>query len=44
VSNQEQTLIDKTSIILEKDTSKMKLNDIIEELVRVIESTKKDDR
>jgi DNA-directed RNA polymerase delta subunit len=44
VSNQEQTLIDKTSFILEKDTSKMKLNDIIEELVRVIESTKKDDR
>ncbi|MED1466909.1 hypothetical protein [Bacillus salipaludis] len=36
--DQEETLLYKTSMILNKDTSQMKLNDIIEELVRVIES------
>jgi hypothetical protein len=33
----ENTLKDKTSMILGKDTSQMKLNDIIEELVKIIE-------
>ncbi|WHZ05172.1 hypothetical protein QNH48_11370 [Neobacillus sp. YX16] len=39
---QEEILIYKTSNILRKDTSMMKLNDIIEELVRIIESKTKD--
>lgn len=38
VSKQEEILIYKTSSILKKDTSMMKLNDIIEELVKIIES------
>jgi hypothetical protein len=42
MSEQEKTLLYKTSIILRKDTSKMSLNDIIEELVHVIESKKSD--
>jgi hypothetical protein len=37
VSEKEITLIYKTSSILGKDTSQMKLNDIIDELVLVIE-------
>jgi hypothetical protein len=37
VKEQEEMLIYRTSIILEKDTSKMPLNDIIEELVTIIE-------
>ncbi|MEH7484171.1 hypothetical protein V7157_24495 [Neobacillus drentensis] len=43
MSDQEKILLYKTSIILRKDTSMMKLNDIIDELVRVIESKTKDD-
>lgn len=42
VREQEEILIYKTSNILRKDTSMMKLNDIIEELVRIIESKTKD--
>jgi hypothetical protein len=41
VREQEEMLIYKTSNILRKDTSMMKLNDIIEELVRIIESKTK---
>jgi hypothetical protein len=41
VREQEEILIYKTSNILRKDTSMMKLNDIIEELVRIIESKTK---
>jgi hypothetical protein len=37
VNEQEEMLINKTSMILNKDTSKMFLNDIIEELVTIIE-------
>ncbi|WP_272928180.1 hypothetical protein [Bacillus sp. USDA818B3_A] len=37
MNEQEEMLINKTSLILEKDTSKMSLNDIIEELVTIIE-------
>lgn len=37
---QEKTLQCKTSIILGKDTSQMRLNDIIEELVNIIETEK----
>lgn len=37
MTEQEKILCYKTSIILGKDTSQMKLNDIIEELVYVIE-------
>lgn len=37
MTEQEKKLLYKTSNILKKDTSKMKLNDIIEELVYVIE-------
>ncbi|MEH7014793.1 hypothetical protein V7087_28995 [Neobacillus niacini] len=44
MSDQEKILLYKTSSILRKDTSMMKLNDIIEELVRVIESKTKDDK
>lgn len=40
MSEQEELLIYKTSFILKKDTSMMKLNDIIEELVYIIESKK----
>jgi len=43
VSEEEIILMYKTSIILRKDTSMMKLNDIIYELVRVIESKTKDE-
>ncbi len=39
MTEQEKKLLYKTSIILGKDTSQMKLNDIIEELVYVIEQT-----
>lgn len=38
MSEQEETLICKTSIILGKDTSQMTLNDVIQELVHVIET------
>jgi hypothetical protein len=38
MTEQEKLLIYKTSFILNKDTSQMKLNDIIEELIHVIES------
>nr|WP_263324359.1 hypothetical protein [Neobacillus sp. Marseille-Q6967] len=41
MSEKEEILLQKTSLILSKDTSQMKLNDIIEELVRVIESQTK---
>ncbi|MGG1675011.1 hypothetical protein ACIFOT_04570 [Neobacillus sp. NRS-1170] len=41
MSEQEKTLLYKTSIILRKDTSMLSLNDIIEELVHVIESKQK---
>ncbi|MDP4125752.1 MAG: hypothetical protein Q8912_02255 [Bacillota bacterium] len=37
MSEHEEILMCKTSFILGKDTSQMKLNDIIEELVKVIE-------
>jgi flagellin-specific chaperone FliS len=37
VSEKEEILLLKTSTILKKDTSMMKLNDIIEELVSIIE-------
>jgi hypothetical protein len=43
VSEQEELLIYKTSNILKKDTSMMKLNDIIEELVCIIESKKENE-
>jgi hypothetical protein len=43
VSEKEEILLYKTSNILRKDTSMMKLNDIIEELVCIIESKTKDD-
>jgi hypothetical protein len=42
VSEKEKILIYKTSNILRKDTSMMKLNDIIEELVQIIECKTKD--
>lgn len=37
MNEQERILLDKTSIILGKNTGKMNLNDIIEELVSIIE-------
>ena len=37
MSDQEEILLYKTSQILNKDTSMMRLNDIIEELVNIIE-------
>lgn len=37
MTEQEKRLLYKTSIILGKDTSQMRLNDIIEELVNVLE-------
>lgn len=37
MTEQEKKLCNKTTIILGKDTSQMRLNDIIEELVNVIE-------
>lgn len=43
MSEQEEILLLKTSKILRKDTSMMKLNDIIEELVHIIETNKKAD-
>jgi hypothetical protein len=43
MSGKEETLLLKTSNILGKDTSMMKLNDIIEELVRIIESETMDE-
>ncbi|WP_256358173.1 hypothetical protein [Bacillus sp. sid0103] len=43
MSGKEEILLLKTSNILRKDTSMMKLNDIIEELVRIIESNTKDE-
>lgn len=44
VSEQEETLIGKTSIILGKDTSQMTLNDIIQALVHVIETKANGDK
>lgn len=41
MTEQEKRLLYKTSIILGKDTSQMRLNDIIEELVNVIEQKDK---
>ena len=38
MSEKEEILLLKTSSILKKDTSMMKLNDIIEELVNIIET------
>lgn len=45
MTEQEKLLHHKTSIILKKDTSQMRLNEIIEELVHVIEQSesKKED-
>lgn len=43
MTEQEKDLLQKTSIILRKDTSQMNLNDIIDELVRVIELKTIDD-
>ncbi|WP_276569623.1 hypothetical protein [Cytobacillus firmus] len=37
MTEQEKRLLYKTSIILNKDTSQMRLNDIIEELVNAFE-------
>lgn len=42
MNEQEEILMLKTSTILRKDTSMMKLNDIIEELVHIIESNNTD--
>jgi hypothetical protein len=44
VSEKEEILLLKTSNILKKDTSMMKLNDIIEELVSIIESSSQVDK
>jgi hypothetical protein len=44
VSEQEEILLLKTSNILKKDTSMMKLNDIIDELVSIIESNSEVDK
>jgi hypothetical protein len=44
MSDQEEVLLLKTSSILKKDTSMMKLNDIIQELVNVIESKSEVDK
>ncbi len=41
MTEQEKNLCYKTTIILGKDTSRMRLNDIIEELVYVIEQKSK---
>lgn len=41
MTEQEKRLLYKTSIILGKDTSQMRLNDIVEELVNVIEQNDK---
>lgn len=41
MSDQEEILLYKTSRILNKDTSMMRLNDIIEELVNIIELNNK---
>ncbi|WP_302621318.1 hypothetical protein [Bacillus sp. FJAT-27225] len=40
MTEQEKVLIEKTSTILGRNTSSMKLNDIIEQLVRIIETKK----
>ncbi|MGG3468424.1 hypothetical protein ABES02_13175 [Neobacillus pocheonensis] len=42
MSEQEEILLLKTSNILRKDTSRMRLNDIIEELIQIIESNTMD--
>jgi hypothetical protein len=42
LSDKEKTLHIQTSLILGKDTSQMKLNDIIEELIQVVVGTKSD--
>ena len=44
MSEQEETLICKTSIILGKDTRQMTLNDIIQELIHVIETKTNGDK
>ncbi|MDQ1003313.1 hypothetical protein QFZ28_003713 [Neobacillus niacini] len=44
MSEQEEILLLKTSNILKKDTSMMKLNDIIDELVSIIESNSEVDK
>lgn len=44
LSEQEKILQHKTSVILGKDTSSMPLNNIIEELVKVIELETHDDK
>jgi hypothetical protein len=44
MSDQEEILLLKTSSILKKDTSMMKLIDIIQELVKVIESKSEVDK
>jgi len=43
MSEKEEILLLKTSSILKKDTSMMKLNDIIEELVNIIETNSEDE-
>ncbi|MGG0174740.1 hypothetical protein [Gottfriedia acidiceleris] len=42
MNEKEKILVYKTTKILEKDTSRMKLNDIIEELIQVIETNTMD--
>ncbi|WP_413301083.1 hypothetical protein AA0X95_20410 [Bacillus sp. 1P10SD] len=44
MNEKEEILQHKTSIILNKDTCMMTLNDIIEELVCLIESNTKDEK
>ncbi|WP_423801880.1 hypothetical protein [Neobacillus sp. SAB-20_R2A] len=44
MSDQEEILLYKTSLILNKDTSMMRLNDIIEELVNIIELNNKNSK
>ncbi|MBS4211642.1 MULTISPECIES: hypothetical protein [Neobacillus] len=44
MSDQEEILLYKTSRILNKDTSMMRLNDIIEELVNIIELNAKNSK
>jgi hypothetical protein len=43
MTEQEKRLLYKTSMILGKDTSQMRLNDIIEELIYVIEQKEKNE-
>ncbi|WP_269320306.1 MULTISPECIES: hypothetical protein [unclassified Bacillus (in: firmicutes)] len=40
MTEQEKVLVEKTSAILGRNTSSMRLNDIIEQLVQVIEEKK----